>query len=142
MEGVTDYAIYMLSPEGIVTNWNSGAQRIKGYLADEVIGTHFSRFMRDEDRADRVAERSLEIATKEGRFENEGWRVRKDGSLFLAHIIIDAIHNNAGELIGFAKITRDITKKNRGRKFSASKCGSSSGSKNGCDWEPHGRCST
>jgi PAS domain S-box-containing protein len=111
VEGVTDYAIYMLSPEGIVTNWNSGAQRIKGYLADEVIGTHFSRFMRDEDRADRVAERSLEIATKEGRFENEGWRVRKDGSLFLAHIIIDAIHNNAGELIGFAKITRDITEK-------------------------------
>ena len=111
VEGVTDYAIYMLSPEGIVTNWNSGAQRIKGYLADEVIGTHFSRFMREEDRADGVAQRSLEIAAKEGRFENEGWRVRKDGTLFLAHIIIDAIHNNAGELIGFAKITRDITEK-------------------------------
>jgi PAS domain S-box-containing protein len=111
VEGVSDYAIYMLSPEGIVTNWNSGAQRIKGYVADEVIGTHFSRFMREEDRADGVPERSLEVARKEGRFENEGWRVRKDGSLFLAHIIIDAIHNNAGELIGFAKITRDITEK-------------------------------
>ena len=111
VEGVTDYAIYMLSPEGIVTNWNSGAQRIKGYLADEVIGTHFSRFMREEDRADGLPERSLEIAKKVGRFENEGWRVRKDGSLFLAHIIIDAIHNNTGELIGFAKITRDITEK-------------------------------
>lgn len=111
VEGVTDYAIYMLSPEGIVTNWNSGAQRIKGYLADEVIGTHFSRFMREEDRAEGVPERSLEVARQEGRFENEGWRVRKDGSLFLAHIIIDAIHNNAGELIGFAKITRDITEK-------------------------------
>ncbi|KQT42694.1 PAS domain-containing sensor histidine kinase [Methylophilus sp. Leaf459] len=111
VEGVTDYAIYMLSPEGIVTNWNSGAQRIKGYLADEVIGTHFSRFMREEDRADGMPERSLRIAREDGRFENEGWRVRKDGSLFLAHIIIDAIHNNAGELIGFAKITRDITEK-------------------------------
>lgn len=111
VEGVTDYAIYMLSPEGIVTNWNSGAQRIKGYLAEEVIGTHFSRFMTAEDLAAGVPARSLEIARKEGRFENEGWRVRKDGTLFRAHIIIDAIHNNAGELIGFAKITRDITEK-------------------------------
>lgn len=111
VEGVTDYAIYMLSPEGIVTNWNSGAQRIKGYQAQDVIGTHFSRFMTAEDRESGVPARSLEIAKKEGRFENEGWRVRKDGTLFLAHIIIDAIHNNAGELLGFAKITRDITEK-------------------------------
>jgi PAS domain S-box-containing protein len=111
VEGVTDYAIYMLSPEGIVTNWNSGAQRIKGYLAEEVIGTHFSRFMTAEDLTAGVPERSLAVARKEGRFENEGWRVRKDGTLFLAHIIIDAIHNNAGELLGFAKITRDITEK-------------------------------
>lgn len=111
VEGVTDYAIYMLSPEGIVTNWNSGAQRIKGYLAEEVMGTHFSRFMTPEDQAAGVHERSLEIAKKEGRSEYEGWRVRKDGTLFLAHIIIDAIHDNAGELIGFAKITRDITEK-------------------------------
>lgn len=111
VEGVTDYAIYMLSPEGIVTNWNSGAQRIKGYVAEEVIGTHFSRFMTAEDLDAGVPARSLDIAKKEGRFENEGWRVRKDGTLFLAHIIIDAIHNQAGELIGFAKITRDITEK-------------------------------
>ena len=101
----------MLSPDGIVTNWNSGAQRIKGYVAEEVIGTHFSRFMTKEDLDSGVPARSLAIAKKEGRFENEGWRVRKDGTLFLAHIIIDAIHNNAGELIGFAKITRDITEK-------------------------------
>lgn len=111
VEGVTDYAIYMLSPEGIVTNWNSGAQRIKGYLAEEVIGTHFSRFMTPEDRESGIAERTLEIARKEGRSENEGWRVRKDGTLFLAHVIIDAIRDNNGELLGFAKITRDITEK-------------------------------
>ncbi len=111
VEGVTDYAIYMLSPEGIVTNWNSGAQRIKGYTANEVIGTHFSRFMREEDREAGLAQHSLEIAKQEGRFENEGWRVRKDGTLFLAHIVIDAIHTNSGELIGYAKITRDITEK-------------------------------
>ena len=111
VEGVTDYAIYMLSPEGIVTNWNSGAQRIKGYLAEEVVGSHYSRFMTAEDRESGIPVRSLEIAKKEGRYENEGWRVRKDGSLFLAHVIIDAIHNNAGELLGFAKITRDITEK-------------------------------
>jgi PAS domain S-box-containing protein len=111
VEGVTDYAIYMLSPEGIVTNWNSGAQRIKGYLADEIIGKHFSNFLTPEDREAGVPERSLEIARKEGRYEKEGWRVRKDGTLFLAHVIVDAIHNSAGELIGFAKITRDITEK-------------------------------
>ncbi|MGQ3170432.1 MAG: PAS domain S-box protein [Methylophilus sp.] len=111
VEGVTDYAIYMISPEGIITNWNSGAQRIKGYSADEAVGTHFSKFMTLEDRESGVAERSLEIAKIEGRYENEAWRVRKDGSLFLAHVIIDAIHNDYNELIGFAKITRDITEK-------------------------------
>lgn len=111
VEGVTDYAIYMISPEGIITNWNSGAQRIKGYSADEVIGTHFSKFMTAEDREAGMANLSLEIAKQDGRYENEAWRVRKDGSLFLAHIIIDAIHNSDGELIGFAKITKDITEK-------------------------------
>lgn len=111
VEGVTDYAIYMLSPEGIITNWNSGAQRIKGYAAEEVIGTHYSRFMTSEDRESGIPTRSLKIAKEEGRYENEGWRVRKDGTLFLAHIVIDAIRNNDGELIGFAKITRDITEK-------------------------------
>lgn len=111
VEGVTDYAIYMLSPEGIITNWNSGAQRIKGYAAEEVIGTHYSRFMTSEDRESGIPTRSLKIAKEEGRYENEGWRVRKDGTLFLAHVVIDAIRNNDGELIGFAKITRDITEK-------------------------------
>lgn len=111
VEGVTDYAIYMLSPEGVITNWNSGAQRIKGYAAEEVIGTHYSRFMTSEDRESDIPTRSLKIAKEEGRYENEGWRVRKDGTLFLAHVVIDAIRNNDGELIGFAKITRDITEK-------------------------------
>jgi PAS domain S-box-containing protein len=111
VEGVTDYAIYMISPEGIITNWNSGAQRIKGYSADEVVGTHFSKFMTAEDRESGAADRSLETAKLEGRYENEAWRVRKDGSLFLAHVIIDAINNDNDELIGFAKITRDITEK-------------------------------
>jgi PAS domain S-box-containing protein len=111
VEGVTDYAIYMISPEGIITNWNSGAQRIKGYSAEEVVGTHFSQFMTAQDREAGLANQSLEIAKLDGRYENEAWRVRKDGSLFLAHVIIDAIHNEGGELIGFAKITRDITEK-------------------------------
>jgi PAS domain S-box-containing protein len=111
VEGVTDYAIYMISPEGIITNWNSGAQRIKGYSAEEVVGTHFSQFMTEQDREAGLADHSLEIAKLDGRYENEAWRVRKDGSLFLAHVIIDAIHNEDGELIGFAKITRDITEK-------------------------------
>lgn len=111
VEGVTDYAIYMLSPEGIITNWNSGAQRIKGYAAEEVIGTHYSRFMTAEDRESGIPARALSIAKQEGRYENEGWRIRKDGTLFLAHVVIDAIHNNDGELMGFAKITRDITEK-------------------------------
>jgi PAS domain S-box-containing protein len=111
VEGVTDYAIYMISPEGIITNWNSGAQRIKGYSAEDVVGTHFSQFMTEQDREAGLADHSLEIAKLDGRYENEAWRVRKDGSLFLAHVIIDAIHNEDGELIGFAKITRDITEK-------------------------------
>jgi PAS domain S-box-containing protein len=111
VEGVTDYAIYMISPEGIITNWNSGAQRIKGYSAEEVVGTHFSKFMTAQDREAGLADLSLEIAKRDGRYENEAWRVRKDGSLFLAHVIIDAIHNDDKDLIGFAKITRDITEK-------------------------------
>lgn len=111
VQGVTDYAIYMLSPEGMVTNWNAGAMRIKGYTADEVIGTHFSRFLTPEDQAKLLPEQSLAIAAHEGRFEKEGWRVRKDGTRFWAHVIIDAIKNDMGDLVGFAKITRDITQK-------------------------------
>lgn len=111
VQGVTDYAIYMLSPSGEITNWNAGAERIKGYTRNEVVGTHFSRFYTEEDRAQNLPAKALEIATKEGRFENEGWRVRKDGSRFWAHVVIDPAHNDHGELIGFAKITRDITEK-------------------------------
>lgn len=111
VEGVTDYAIFMLSPEGIVTNWNAGAQRIKGYAAREIVGQHFSRFYTEEDRARGEPQRGLAIAAKEGRFEREGVRVRKDGSHFIAHVIIDAIRNESGDLLGYAKVTRDVTEK-------------------------------
>jgi PAS domain S-box-containing protein len=111
VQGVTDYAIYMLSPEGLITNWNAGAARIKGYQAADVVGTHFSRFYTEPDRAAGLPERALAVARSEGRFENEGWRVRKDGSTFWSHVVIDAIRDDHGQLIGFAKITRDITER-------------------------------
>ncbi|MFC5548688.1 hybrid sensor histidine kinase/response regulator [Massilia aerilata] len=113
VQGVTDYAIYMLSPEGIVTNWNSGAERIKGYTHDEIVGSHFSRFYTAEDLAAGVPQRALSTAATAGRFEAEGCRVRKDGTRFWAHVIIDAIHDDEGKLVGFAKITRDLTEKKR-----------------------------
>ena len=109
VQGVTDYAIYMLSPEGRVSNWNQGAQRIKGYLPEEIIGQHFSVFYTPEDRAAGEPQRALAIATHEGRFENRSWRVRKDGTRFLAHVVVDAIRGETGTLLGFAKITRDVT---------------------------------
>lgn len=111
VQGVTDYALYMLSPSGEVTNWNAGAQRIKGYTAAEVIGTSFARFHTPEDREAGLPQIALATAAKEGRFEREGWRVRKDGSKFWAHVIIDAIYHEDGTLAGFAKITRDVTEK-------------------------------
>ncbi|MDQ0323353.1 PAS domain S-box-containing protein [Pararhizobium capsulatum DSM 1112] len=111
VEGVTDYAIYMLTPEGNVSSWNAGAQRIKGYEPSEIIGQHFSRFYTEEDRAAELPRKALEIAATEGRFEKEGWRVRKDGTRFWASVIIDAIHAEDGSLIGFAKVTRDVTEK-------------------------------
>jgi PAS domain S-box-containing protein len=111
VQGVTDYAIYMLSPKGEVTNWNAGAQRIKGYAAEDVLGTSFARFHTPEDQAAGLPAKALATAAKEGRFEREGWRVRKDGSRFWAHVVIDAIYNDDGTLAGFAKITRDITEK-------------------------------
>ena len=111
INSVTDYAIYMLDPEGHVTTWNPGAQRFKGYAADEIIGQHFSRFYTDEDRASDFPSRALRIAAREGRFEAEGWRVRKDGRRFWAHVVVDPIREDDGTLIGFAKITRDITAK-------------------------------
>ena len=109
VQGVTDYAIYMLSPEGRVTNWNPGAQRIKGYAPDEVIGKHFSMFYTPEDREIGEPQRALETAVREGRFENKSWRLRKDGTRFLAHVVVDAIRGETGTLLGFAKITRDVT---------------------------------
>ncbi|MEO6823786.1 MAG: PAS domain S-box protein [Nitrosospira sp.] len=111
VQGVTDYAIYMLSPEGVITNWNAGAQRIKGYDQAEVVGTHFSRFYAEEDRNKGLPMTALKIAEAEGRFEGEGRRIRKDGTRFWAHVVIDPIRNELGELIGYAKITRDITEK-------------------------------
>ncbi len=111
VQGVTDYAIYMLDPEGYVTNWNSGAARIKGYAAEEIVGHHFSRCYPQEDRGAGLPAKALEIAAREGRFEKEGWRVRKDGTRFWANVIIDPIRNEQGNLIGFAKITRDITER-------------------------------
>jgi len=109
VHGVTDYAIFMLSPEGVVTNWNSGARAIKGYVAEEIVGSHFSRFFTPEDVATREPQRELMAAARDGRFETEGWRVRKDGTRFWAHVVIDAIRNDDGTLAGFAKITRDVT---------------------------------
>ncbi|HUC68912.1 MAG TPA: PAS domain S-box protein [Stellaceae bacterium] len=111
VEGVVDYAIFMLDPEGRVTNWNTGAARIKGYAASEIVGQHFSRFYTEEDRAEGVPQRALATAARTGKFEAEGWRVRKDGTRFWANVLIDAIRDDAGELIGFAKITRDMTER-------------------------------
>jgi len=112
VNGVTDYAIFMLSPQGYVTSWNAGARRIKGYTESEILGVHFSRFYPPEDVTAGLPARGLETARRDGRFEAEGWRVRRDGSRFFAHVVIDAIHEN-GQLAGFAKITRDITERRR-----------------------------
>ena len=110
IEGVTDYAIYMLSPEGHVTNWNAGAERIKGYTQAEIVGQHFSRFYTPEDVEAGAPVKALEKARREGRYEAEGWRRRKDGNRFWASVVVDAIYDN-GQLIGFAKITRDLTER-------------------------------
>jgi PAS domain S-box-containing protein len=111
VQSVTDYAIYLIDPRGMVSSWNSGAERIKGYAPQEIIGEHFSRFYTDEDRADGLPARALGIAAGEGRFASEGWRVRKDGTRFWASVVIDAIRHEGGDLIGFAKVTRDLTER-------------------------------
>jgi PAS domain S-box-containing protein len=110
VEGVADYALYMLDPGGIITSWNIGGQRIKGYLPQEIVGEHFSRFYTPVDRSNGKPARALKIAEEHGRYEEEGWRVRKDGSFFWASVVIDSIKED-GRLIGFAKITRDITER-------------------------------
>ena len=112
VEGVIDYAIYMLDPDGIITNWNAGARRIKGYEAQEVIGRHFGMFYLPEDREAGLPARSIATAREKGKFEAEGWRLRKDGTKFLASVVIDAIYED-GVLVGFAKITRDITERSK-----------------------------
>ena len=111
VQSVIDYAIFMLSPTGIVTNWNAGAARIKQYKDEEIIGQHFSRFYTEEDKVAGLPARALATAANEGRFENEGWRIRKDGSRFWAHVVLDPIWSEDGALVGFAKVTRDITER-------------------------------
>ena len=116
VNGVTDYALCMLDPNGIVTNWNAGAQRIKGYTAEEIVGQHFSKFYTESDRKAGLPSRALLTATTHGRFEAHGWRVRKDGSMFWANVIIDPIKDEHGTLLGFSKITRDITERHEAQK--------------------------
>ncbi|MBO9621814.1 MAG: PAS domain S-box protein [Sphingomonas sp.] len=111
VQSVTDYAIYMLDLGGHVVSWNAGAERFKGYAAHEIIGEHFSRFYTDEDRAEGQPARALDHARNDGRFEAEGWRVRKDGTRFWASAVIDPVRDSSGTLIGFAKITRDLTER-------------------------------
>lgn len=113
VQGVTDYAIYMLDADGIVTNWNVGAERIKGYAPEEIIGQHFSLFYQPEDRANGEPQRALQTAIDSGSFEKEGWRLRKNGEPFWAHVVIDPIRDDAGEILGFAKITRDLTERRK-----------------------------
>ena len=109
VQGVTDYAIYMLGPDGTVASWNAGARRAKGYAAEEIVGRHFSCFYTPEDRAQGLPEHGLLTAARDGRFEAQGWRLRKDGTRFWAHALINSIHGDDGAFLGFAKITRDCT---------------------------------
>jgi hypothetical protein len=113
VSGVRDYAIFMLNPQGIVETWNTGAAHIKGYAADEIIGSHFSRFYPPEAINRGLPETELRGAMMQGRYEDEGWRIRKDGSRFWANVIITAVRNSSGQLIGFSKITRDLTERRR-----------------------------
>jgi PAS domain S-box-containing protein len=111
VESVVDYAIFMLDPKGRVTSWNPGAERIKQYSAEEIVGQHFSAFYTEEDRKRGLPKHVLETARNEGKFEGEGWRIRKDGSRFWASVVVDAMRNAKGELVGFAKVTRDMSEK-------------------------------
>src|SRR5262245_19141274 len=113
VEGVRDYAIFMLDPEGYVISWNPGAERIKGYRADEIIGQHFSRFYSAKEIDQKWPWHELEVAKIEGRFENEGWRIRKDGKRFWANVVITTLRSPDGKLRGFAKVTRDMTERKR-----------------------------
>src|SRR4051794_23374880 len=111
VESVQDYAIFMLDPEGVVATWNRGAERIKGYRADEIIGRHFSTFYTPDAVARAHPQHELKMAVAEGRFEEEGWRVRKDGTRFWAHVVITSVYDHDGKHIGFGKVTRDLTER-------------------------------
>jgi PAS domain S-box-containing protein len=111
VQSIVDYAIYMLDPNGFVTSWNVGAERIKGFTGEEIIGKHFSTFYTEEDREAGMPAEVLETARREGKYQGEGWRVRKDGSRFWASVVVDRINDENGKLTGFAKITRDMTDK-------------------------------
>jgi PAS domain S-box-containing protein len=111
VDAVRDYAIFMLDSSGVVTSWNAGAQRMKGYAADEIVGKHFRTFYTADAVASRHPEHELEIAAAEGRYEEEGWRVRKDGTQFYASVVITAVRSRSGELLGFGKVTRDVTER-------------------------------
>jgi PAS domain S-box-containing protein len=112
VESVQDYAIFMLDPGGHVASWNRGAERIKGYTEEEILGKHFSIFYPPEDQATRFPDHELEVAAREGRFEDEGWRVKKDGSQFWANVVITALYDPVdGHLVGFGKVTRDLTER-------------------------------
>jgi PAS domain S-box-containing protein len=111
IEAVRDYAIFMLDPDGRIATWNQGAERIKGYSASDIIGQHFSKFYPEEDLRDGKPQRELEIAIQDGRVEDEGWRVRKDGSKFWATVVITAVRDDAGNLMGFSKVTKDNTER-------------------------------
>jgi PAS domain S-box-containing protein len=111
VDAVNDYAIFMLDTHGYVVSWNAGAQRLKGYRADEIIGRHFSMFYPPDKVAERHPEHELELALRDGRYEEEGWRVRKDGSQFWANVLISAVHDSNGRHVGFAKVTRDVTER-------------------------------
>jgi PAS domain S-box-containing protein len=113
IQSITDYAIYMLDCDGLIASWNPGAERLKGYVPEEVIGSHFSRFYTEKDRADGRPQRALRTALEQGRFEDEGWRVRKDGSRFWASVVVDPIKDADGTHVGYAKITRDLSERKR-----------------------------
>jgi PAS domain S-box-containing protein len=111
IDAVTDYAIFMLDTAGNVVSWNPGAERIKGYSSAEILGRHFSRFYTKDDRQKELPRTALAMAARSGKYEAEGWRCRKDGTTFIASVVINAIRDASGRLLGFAKITRDITEK-------------------------------